>query len=124
MDDALILAVARDYRTAPVDPKTMALLDFAFKLSREPSRVTRFDWNLLLEAGWTEPQIVEAVHIVGLFEYANRVAEGFGMTSQGHAAPMLLEFLHQRPGGAADPDVRSPERKAAGGRAGNQPHDG
>jgi hypothetical protein len=31
-----------------------------------------------------------------LFEYANRVADGFGMEAHGHDHPMLLEYLHAR----------------------------
>ncbi len=92
--DAIIQAIARDYRTAPVDDQTHALLAFAHKLSREPWKITRHDWDVLLAAGWTEAQCIEAVHIVGLFEYFNRVADGFGMESHGRDHPLLLEDLH------------------------------
>jgi hypothetical protein len=34
------------------------------------------------------------VHIVGLFEYFNRVADGFGMESHGRDHPLLLEAMH------------------------------
>ncbi len=93
-DDDVIQAIAHDYRTAPVDESTRALLAFAHKLSREPYKITRRDWDALHAAGWTEQQCIEAVHIVGLFEYFNRVADGFGMESYGGEHPLLLEALH------------------------------
>ena len=34
---------------------------------------------------------------MGLFEYVNRVADGFGMESRGHEHPLLLENLHANP---------------------------
>lgn len=96
-DDAIVRAIATDYRTAPVDEPTRALLAFADKLSREPWKITRADWEALAAAGWSEQQRIEAVHIVGLFEYFNRVADGFGMESHGQRHPLLLEALHANP---------------------------
>lgn len=80
-----------------MDDQTRALLAFAYKLSREPWTMTRGDWEALREAGWSQAQCIEAVHIVGLFEYFNRVADGFGMESHGHDHPLLLEALHANP---------------------------
>jgi hypothetical protein len=31
------------------------------------------------DAGWTEPQIAEAVYITALFAFFNRVADAFGL---------------------------------------------
>jgi alkylhydroperoxidase family enzyme len=105
-DDATIQAIAGDYRSAPVDQQTRALLAFAHRLSREPWKITRRDWDALLAAGWSEAQCIEAVHIVGLFEYFNRVADGFGMESHGRDHPLLLEALHANPArdGTTDTD--------------------
>jgi alkylhydroperoxidase family enzyme len=80
-----------------LDSKERALLDFASRLSRSPHEISRRDWDQLLDAGWTHQQAIEAVHIVGLFEYVNRVADGFGMESHGQDRPHLLEHLHTRP---------------------------
>ena len=92
-----MLEVAEDAEHARVEPKVRVLLDFASKLSREPAAITRADWDGLLTAGWTRQQSIEAIHIVGLFEYLNRVADGFGMEARGTDTPFLLEHLHQRP---------------------------
>jgi hypothetical protein len=36
-----------------------------------------------MQAGWSERQIAEAVHIVALFAASNRVVNAFGVPSQG-----------------------------------------
>lgn len=33
----------------------------------------------LREQGWTEPQIAEAVYVIALFAFFNRVADAFGI---------------------------------------------
>jgi hypothetical protein len=46
-------------------------------------QIDREDVNQLLQAGWSEFQIAEAVHVTGLFATFNRVANAFGLGSQG-----------------------------------------
>lgn len=67
------------------------------KLSQAPSEISHRDWSSLLAAGWTEQQAAEAVHIVGIFEYLNRLADALGLESHGVDRPMLLEDLHVPP---------------------------
>jgi alkylhydroperoxidase family enzyme len=38
----------------------------------------------LREAGWSEPQIGEAVYITAMFAFFNRVADAFGISPQGY----------------------------------------
>jgi alkylhydroperoxidase family enzyme len=38
----------------------------------------------LRDAGWTESQISEAVYVVALFAFFNRVADAFGVPSQNY----------------------------------------
>jgi len=46
----------------------------------------------LRAAGWTEDQIAEAVYVIAMFAFFNRVADAFGIPSQnylstGHLTP-------------------------------------
>ncbi len=59
--------------------------------------MTHRDFDGLIEAGWTEQQAIEAVHIVGLFEYFNRVADGLGLESHSPEQSYVLEHLHAGP---------------------------
>lgn len=78
-DAALADAIKRDYRTAPIDSKTRALLDFARKLTGEQWECTEGDVEGLRRAGWTDEAIVDAVGIVGFFNFVTRVADALGV---------------------------------------------
>ena len=59
------------------------LLQFTQKVNRSSHQITRGDVDLLIENGWSESQIAEAVHVASLFATFNRVANAFGLPSQG-----------------------------------------
>jgi uncharacterized peroxidase-related enzyme len=72
----------RKLDSAEVGEKQRRLLEFAEKVTSESHRISDADVQQLQAAGWTEPQIAEAVHVIGLFAYFNRVANAFGLPSQ------------------------------------------
>jgi uncharacterized peroxidase-related enzyme len=72
-------AVQDDYRAAGLPPREVALLDFAVKLTREPSGVRRSDLDALRGHGLTDEQLVDAVHCVSYFNFINRVLDGLGV---------------------------------------------
>jgi uncharacterized peroxidase-related enzyme len=76
-------SVRRDYRSAGLSQKERVLLDYVWKLSKTPGEMTEADMEGLRAEGWTDPQIVAAVHVTGFFSYMNRVAEAFGLTPTG-----------------------------------------
>jgi len=59
----------------------VALLKFAGKVNANSSAVTRADVETAMRAGWTEPQVAEAVHVVALYAAFNRIASSFGLPS-------------------------------------------
>jgi uncharacterized peroxidase-related enzyme len=59
----------------------LALLKFAGKVNANAPAVTRADVESAMRAGWTEPQVAEAVHIAALFAAFNRIANAFGLPS-------------------------------------------
>ena len=79
-DPSFADSVRRDYRSAGLSNKERALLDYVWKLSRVPGEMTEADMNGLRAEGWTDPQIVAAVHVTSFFAYMNRVAEAFGLS--------------------------------------------
>jgi uncharacterized peroxidase-related enzyme len=68
--------------SAAMSEKQRRLLAFAEKVTSESHRISGADVQQLQAAGWIEPQIAEAVHVIGLFAYFNRVANAFGLPSQ------------------------------------------
>jgi hypothetical protein len=63
-----------------------ALLEFVETITRHAYRATDEDVARLRVAGWTDPQIAEAVYITALFAFFNRVADAFGLADPGYRA--------------------------------------
>jgi alkylhydroperoxidase family enzyme len=73
-----------DLASAPVTEADRALLKFVELLTRHAYKNTPEDVQRVRDAGWTEPQIAEAVYITALFAFFNRVADAFGLADPGY----------------------------------------
>ena len=51
----------------------------AEKLSATPTRMTEGDWRPLRDLGFDDRACLEVAHIVGIFNYLTRLADGFGL---------------------------------------------
>ncbi len=71
--------IADNWRDAGLDEGTVALLEFAEKLTREPAAVDAADIDRLREVGFDDKGISSAVQVVAYFNYINRIAEGLGV---------------------------------------------
>jgi uncharacterized peroxidase-related enzyme len=76
-DDALVQAIKTDYRKAPLDALTRALLDYAVKLTRSPWRVTGEDLDVLRKHDLEDADLLDAVEVISFFNYINRIADAF-----------------------------------------------
>ncbi len=80
-------ALARgDLAAAPVTTAERALLQFTELVTREAHRTRRSDTDKLRAQGWTDEQIAEAVYIIAMFAFFNRVADAFGIEAMGYLA--------------------------------------
>jgi alkylhydroperoxidase family enzyme len=57
-------------------------MDYAELITKDAARSTHADVQKLRDNGWKEDQIAEAVYIIALFAFFNRVADAFGVPSQ------------------------------------------
>ena len=73
-----------DLDAAPLPADERALLEFVRLLTLNPAGTTDEDVERLRQAGWAEPQIAEAVYIISLFAFFNRVADAFGLLDPGY----------------------------------------
>jgi alkylhydroperoxidase family enzyme len=73
-----------DLEAATVEPAERVLLEYVRKLTLTPARMTDGDAGRLRSAGWSDPQIAEAVYITALFAFFNRVADAFGLDDPGY----------------------------------------
>jgi len=77
--DALLAALAADYRTAGVAPADRIMLDYAVKLTRTPAAITREDIARLTEAGFADRAVHDICAITGYYAFVNRIADGLGV---------------------------------------------
>jgi uncharacterized peroxidase-related enzyme len=84
-----------DYRRAPLRTEDRALCDFATKLTLSPGAMSKKDFDLLGQQGFTDEQIAIAVQVIGYFNYINRVAEGLGVDPEDWMKPTPSEW-HER----------------------------
>lgn len=85
-----------DLETAGFDDKMKPILRLARKLTETPAEVTEKDTRAVLESGWDEKVLHDAVMVVCCFNLMNRLLEGHGV--HGHEAlfkergPMLKKY--------------------------------
>jgi alkylhydroperoxidase family enzyme len=72
-------AVLADYRTAPLEPKVKALLDWCVQMTRSPVDLGESDVKALVDQGWSDEEISAAGFLCAYFNFINRVAEGLGV---------------------------------------------
>jgi uncharacterized peroxidase-related enzyme len=61
----------------------LAALYYAETLTLRPGEIARGDVEALRTAGWDDGQILEINQIIGYFNYANRLLNGLGVTTEG-----------------------------------------
>jgi uncharacterized peroxidase-related enzyme len=84
--EALSAIQTNNLTHASLTEAEQALLTFAQKVNQSSHTITRTDVKEVVNTGWTEAQVGEAVHIAALFATFNRVANAFGLQSQGMLA--------------------------------------
>ncbi|SNS94912.1 peroxidase-related enzyme [Tropicimonas sediminicola] len=68
-----------NYRTADLEPRQRAMLDFAVKLTRASAEVTEADRQALRELGFTDRDIWDIASVAGFFNMSNRIASAVDM---------------------------------------------
>jgi uncharacterized peroxidase-related enzyme len=68
-----------NYRSANLSEKNRLMLDFAHKLTENPSKIDNSDRNILRQANFKEEEILEIVEVASFFNMSNRIAAGTDM---------------------------------------------
>ena len=77
-----------DLDSAQVSKPERALLNFAGQLTAEPWKTSDQDVACMRAEGWNDAQIAEAVYVIALFAFFNRVADAFGLAAPDYAKIM------------------------------------
>ncbi|MFQ5571456.1 MAG: peroxidase-related enzyme, partial [Rhodothermales bacterium] len=73
-DPERVEQVKHDYRALDLPAPSRAMLDYAVKLTREPSSVTEDDVETLRQAGFSDKDILDINLITSYFNFVNRIA--------------------------------------------------
>ena len=74
--------VAGDLDDTDLTAAERRLLEYAELITQQAHCSTPEDVQKLRDAGWNEDQISEAVYVIAMFAFFNRVADAFGIPSQ------------------------------------------
>jgi len=87
LDEGLVEAVRRDYRTAPLEERDRVMLDYAVTLTKDATRVTPEHHDRLRAAGFDDVAILQITLIASWFNYINCVADALGVGRGGRGDP-------------------------------------
>jgi uncharacterized peroxidase-related enzyme len=96
VDERLLTRLIDDLETAPVEARLRPILRFVRKLTRTPARTTQEDVDAIFAAGWDEDAFYHVVSICGLFNYYNRLIDGYGVKSSPQYRKTVGERLAQQ----------------------------
>ena len=78
-DDELLERIEADFETAGLEPRRLALLRYARRLTLAPAAVTCADVDALRAVGYSDLDVLQAAEVVAYYAYANRIADGLGI---------------------------------------------
>lgn len=79
LDTALVEALKRDWRTAPLEERERVMLAYVEKVTKNPVAIWQDDMEALRAAGFDDTAILQITLIAAFFNYINRVADALGV---------------------------------------------
>ncbi len=75
----MLAGIESDWRSAPLDERRTAMLEYALKLTLDPATVTEADVDALRRTGLSDRDILDLCEVVAYYAYVNRIADGLGV---------------------------------------------
>ncbi|HUF27279.1 MAG TPA: hypothetical protein VMM18_09905 [Gemmatimonadaceae bacterium] len=69
-----------DFRTAPISDREKALFAFIEKMNRASTSLQKADVDALVETGWTEEAVYDAITVCALFNFFNKWIDATGVS--------------------------------------------
>lgn len=79
--------MVRDWREAPISGADRALCAFAVKLTRHQHDMSPEDLDGLRAHGFDDRAILDAVQVIGFFNYITKLADGLGVELEDFVRP-------------------------------------
>jgi uncharacterized peroxidase-related enzyme len=86
IEPGLIERLLADPDTTPAQARLKPLLAFVRKLTLTPSEMTQAAADAVIEAGWDEQALHDAIAVTGRAAFMQRLVEGYGFTPLSHEA--------------------------------------
>ncbi len=71
--------IQQDFRSAGLDPKRLAMLEYSEKLTLTPGAMAHSDVEALRNAGFSDADILAIAEVTAYYAYVNRIADGLGV---------------------------------------------
>ncbi|MEM1000796.1 MAG: peroxidase-related enzyme [Bacteroidota bacterium] len=82
-DEARMVRFQKDFRTADLSAKEVALCAYADQLTRQPGTDPAARAAAVKAAGWEDRALLDTTLIVGYFNFVNRMVLGLGVSLEG-----------------------------------------
>ncbi len=79
LDEELVRALQKDYKSAPISEQDAVMLDYVVQLTRDATRISANDHQRLRSVGFDDKAILQVTLIASWFNYINRVADALGV---------------------------------------------
>jgi uncharacterized peroxidase-related enzyme len=79
LDESMVDALKRDYKTAPISEQDRVMLDYVVKLTQDATKCSPKDHDALRAVGFDDKGILQITLIASWFNYINRVADALGV---------------------------------------------
>ena len=85
LDEKMVVALRKDFRTAPISEQNKVMLAYVVKLTQDATQCSPADLTELRAAGFDDQGILQITLIASWFNYINRVADALGVGREGKA---------------------------------------
>lgn len=75
----MVDAVLEDFRTAPISDREKALFAFIERMNRESFTLEAADVQAVIDAGWSQEAVYDAITVCALFNFYNKWIDATGV---------------------------------------------
>jgi len=77
-DEDRVEKLKADYNSCELNDKELALADYAWALTKDPSSIQQSRINQLKQLGWSDRAVLDAALVISYFNFVNRMVLGLG----------------------------------------------
>jgi uncharacterized peroxidase-related enzyme len=94
--EEVLAAAVNDLESAPIEARLLPIMRFVRKLTRSPARIAPADVQAVLDAGWSERDLHDAISVAALYNFMNRIVSGHGIDADPAVLAARGDALHRQ----------------------------